>query len=120
RLRVCGVDDLWHGRPDLRPALGDCAPHEAALVLCHNPDFVELIRDRRAALVLSGHTHGGQVCVPLCGAPRGPSRYGSKYLAGLVRTPYTQVYVTRGVGTVGLPVRVAARPEINLLTLETA
>lgn len=117
RLRVAGVDDLWHGKPALAPALGDTRPDETCLLLCHNPDYVERIRDRRVGLVLSGHTHGGQVCVPGLGAPRVPSKYGSKYLAGLVQGPVARVFVTRGVGVVVQPFRIAARPEINLITL---
>ena len=117
RLRVGGVDDLWHGRPRLAPALGDMGPDDTCLLLCHNPDIVEGIRDPRVGLVLSGHTHGGQVYIPGLGAPRVPSRYGSKYLAGLVQGPVAQVFVTRGVGVVVQPYRIAARPEINLLTL---
>ena len=86
------------------------------MLLCHNPDYVERLHDSRVSLVLSGHTHGGQVRIP--GYYRHvPSRYGKKYLAGLVRTPWTQVYVSRGVGVSGPPVRFCCRPEINLLTL---
>jgi uncharacterized protein len=119
RLRVCGVDDLWYGRPDLPSALGDCGGDDCSVVLCHNPDVVEGIRDTRASLVLSGHTHGGQVWLgPYHGHV--PSRFGKKYLSGLVRTPWTQVYVTRGVGVSGPPVRIGRRPEINLLTLTVA
>jgi predicted MPP superfamily phosphohydrolase len=120
RLRVAGVDDLWHGGPDLEAALGDMAASDACLLLCHNPDFVETIRDRRVGLVLSGHMHGGQIRLPGLGAPWIPSRYGQKYLAGLVRTPWTQVFVSRGVGTVGVPFRLGSPPEINLLTLQPA
>jgi predicted MPP superfamily phosphohydrolase len=120
RLWIAGVDDLWHGGPDLEAALGEAAAGDACLLLCHNPDFVETIRDRRVGLVLSGHMHGGQVRLPGLGAPWIPSRYGQKYLAGLVRTEWTQVFVSRGLGTVGVPFRLGSPPEINLLTLATA
>jgi predicted MPP superfamily phosphohydrolase len=85
--------------------------------LCHNPDYAETLRDRRVGLVLSGHMHGGQIVLPGVGYRRLPSRYGTKYLQGLVRAPATQVFVSRGVGTVGLPLRFRCRPEVNLLTL---
>jgi predicted MPP superfamily phosphohydrolase len=120
RLRLAGVDDLWHGGPDLEAALADTTAADACLLLCHNPDFVETIRDPRVGLVLSGHLHGGQIRLPGLGAPWIPSRYGQKYLAGLVRTEWTQVFVSRGLGTVGLPLRLGSPPEINLLTLEPA
>ena len=117
RIRLCGVDDLWEGRQDLTAALGDCGDAEAAILLSHNPDYVEEIRDSRVRLVLSGHTHGGQVNVPLVGPLVLPSRYGSKYAAGLVKTPHTQVFVSRGIGTIRPPVRFNCRPEIVLITL---
>lgn len=117
RLRVCGVDDLWEGKQDLDAALADCSDTDAAIVLSHNPDYVEGIRDRRAGLVLSGHTHGGQVDIPFIGPPRVPSKYGKKYVAGLVKTPHTQVYVSKGLGGITPPVRFNCRPEIVLITL---
>lgn len=116
RLRLCGVDDLWCGRPNLAAALGDCSPADAALLLCHHPDFIETLTDPRVSLALAGHMHGGQVLLPLL-HPRVPSRYGAKYLKGLIQGPATRVYVSRGLGTVSLPCRFRARPEIALLTL---
>jgi predicted MPP superfamily phosphohydrolase len=118
RLRVGGVDDLWSARQDLEAALGDAGGEDACLLLCHNPDYAEKLRDRRVGLVLSGHMHGGQIVLPGVGYRRLPSRYGTKYLQGLVRAPATQVFVSRGVGTVGLPLRFRCRPEVNLLTLD--
>ncbi len=117
RLRVCGVGDLWTDRQDLGAALGNATERDAVLLLSHNPDFVETIRDRRVGLVLSGHTHGGQVIVPGFGAPIVPSRYGQKYLYGLVQGPCCRVFVTRGVGTIAPPVRFLCRPEVVLITL---
>jgi predicted MPP superfamily phosphohydrolase len=117
RLRIGGVGDLWTDEQNLAAALGDATPDDAVLLLSHNPDFVESIRDRRVGLVLSGHTHGGQVIVPGLGAPIVPSRYGQKYLHGLVRGPCAQVFVTRGVGTISPPVRFLCRPEVILITL---
>jgi uncharacterized protein len=117
RLRICGVGDLWTDRQDLGSALGDATERDAVLLLSHNPDFVETIRDARVGLALSGHTHGGQVVVPGLGAPIVPSRYGQKYLYGLVQAPCCRVFVTRGVGTISPPVRFLCRPEVALLTL---
>jgi predicted MPP superfamily phosphohydrolase len=120
RLRVAGVDDLWGGAQDLDAALGDATADDACLLLSHNPDYAETLTDRRVGLVLSGHMHGGQIVVPGLGYHRLPSRYGTKYLQGLVRAPCTQVYVSRGLGTTGLPFRFRCRPEISLLTLVPA
>ena len=120
RLRLCGVDDWATGQPRLRPALGDARTDDACLLLSHNPDFVEHIRDPRVDLVLSGHTHGGQVVLPLVGPPFTASRYGRKYVHGLVQGPTARVYVSRGVGTIGLPIRYGAPPEVTLITLRRA
>ncbi|MCX7699513.1 MAG: metallophosphoesterase [Gemmataceae bacterium] len=120
RLRLGGVDDFWEGSQNLAAALGDAQPGEARVLLSHNPDYVETITDPRVGLVLSGHTHGGQVVLPGIGAPYVPSIYGDKYLHGLVRTPVTQVYVSRGLATVGPPLRIGARPEITLVRLTRA
>ena len=117
RLRVCGVDDYWAGKQDAAAALGDATAADACVMVSHNPDFAEGLRDRRVGLVLSGHTHGGQLVLPNGGAPFVPSRYGTKYLRGKVEAPATTVYVSRGVGTVAGPMRFGARPEITLVTL---
>lgn len=119
RFRIAGVDDLWTGHADVRPALGSASRDDACLLVSHNPDLAENLRDPRVGLVLSGHTHGGQVVFP-GGAPFVPSRYGQKYLRGLVHAPETLVYVSRGLGTSGVPVRFGSRPEINLITLAAA
>jgi predicted MPP superfamily phosphohydrolase len=116
RFRLAGVDDLWTGRADVAAALGEAEREDACLLVSHNPDIAETLRDPRVGLVLSGHTHGGQVVFPT-GAPFVPSAYGQKYLRGLVEAPETRVYVSRGLGTSGLPVRYGSRPEINVITL---
>jgi uncharacterized protein len=117
RLRIAGVGDLWEDVQDLDAALDDTQESETSIVVSHNPDFVEGIIDERVGLVLSGHTHGGQVVLPGYGAPRVPSRFGQKYLYGLVKTPATQVYVTCGVGTVSPPMRFCCHPEVALITI---
>ena len=117
RLRIYGIGDLWTDRQDLASALGDATDRDAVILLSHNPDFAEEIKDPRVGLVLSGHTHGGQIVLPAIGAPIVPSRYGQKYLYGLVKGPSCQVFVTRGVGTSTPPVRFLCRPEVVLITL---
>lgn len=117
RLRLGGVDDLWYGQPDVAAAVGDATREDAVLLLSHNPDQAETLTDRRVGLVLSGHTHGGQVIVPGMTNPFIPSRYGDKYSLGRVEAPATTVYVSRGLGLTGLPVRYNCPPELTLLTL---
>ncbi len=119
RLRIGGVDDLWCGQPDVNAALDDCKKDDASVLLCHNPDYVEHLSDPRVGLVLAGHTHGGQILLPFM-RPHVPSRYGAKYLKGLIQGPVAQVYVSRGLGVVGIPFRFRSRPEIAMLTLAAA
>lgn len=118
RLWLAGVDDLWWGKPDLKQALGGVPTGAAVVLLSHNPDFAEREPDARVGLMLSGHTHGGQVYPPVMGAPWLPSHYGQKYLRGLVQGPASQVFVSRGLGEAGVPLRINVPPEINLLSLE--
>jgi predicted MPP superfamily phosphohydrolase len=87
------------------------------ILLVHNPDFAEMLPEGRIDLVLCGHTHGGQVRVPILGAPIVPSCFGQKYAGGLVAGPRTVVYVNRGIGLIAPPVRFNCRPEITLFRL---
>jgi predicted MPP superfamily phosphohydrolase len=112
-----GVDDLCRGNPQPGAALHGVEPGEAVILLSHSPDVAETLDDERVGLMLSGHTHGGQVRLPLIGSPIIPSQYGQKYASGLVKAPKTNCFVTRGVGTVFPPVRLNCPPEIALLTL---
>jgi predicted MPP superfamily phosphohydrolase len=120
RLWLAGVDDLWWGRPDLGRALKGVPEGAPVVLLCHNPDFAEESPDERVGLMLSGHTHGGQVYLPALGSPWIPSRYGAKYRCGLVQGPASRVLVSRGLGEAGVPLRLNVPPEINLLTLTRA
>jgi predicted MPP superfamily phosphohydrolase len=117
RLWLCGVDDYWWGTQNLPAALGPATMKDAVILLSHNPDYVEEIQDARVGLVLSGHTHGGQINLPVIGPPVVPSIYGQKYVHGLVQGPVTQVFVTRGIGTITPPIRLLCKPEIVLVTL---
>ncbi len=118
RLCIAGVDDFSHGTPRLQqlpsPDQVDCT-----ILLAHNPDQAEHLRGvhARVDLVLSGHTHGGQVRFPLIGALRNPARHDDVYEEGLHQRPWTQVYVSRGIGTINLPVRFLCRPEVAILEL---
>lgn len=121
RLCVAGVDDLSMGRPDL----GVLPPPETrdfTLLLAHDPDQAERARRGYDAvdLIVSGHTHGGQVRLPFVGALRNPAEREDLYDEGLRRRPWTQVYTSRGVGTVHLPVRFLCRPEVAVLELTGA
>jgi predicted MPP superfamily phosphohydrolase len=120
-LAVCGVDDLWRGKPDPRRALDGLPPGMPRLLLSHNPDVAEeydLVRSgQRVDLMISGHTHGGQVYIPGFGRPFVPSRYGQKYARGLVQGPACPVFVCCGLGMASVPIRLGVPPEVALLEL---
>ena len=88
-------------------------------MLSHNPDFAEKFKDTRPGLMLSGHTHGGQMNLPRMKNPFLPSFYGDKYARGFVDGPNSKVYVSCGLGLTGLPVRYNCPPELTLLTLRS-
>jgi len=117
RLRIAGVGDLWTDAQYLGTALEGVHEGDATILLSHNPDFAEYTDDSRVSLMLSGHTHGGQVVAPGLGALVLPSKFGRKYAGGLAQGRAFPVYVGRGLGTSGPPVRFYCRPEIVLLTL---
>lgn len=119
-LCVSGVGDLWEGEVDLNRALIG-APHGVfRLLLSHNPEVAHLLTPRDAVdLVLAGHTHGGQAWVfdrPLMTG----SAHQARYLRGLVQSPSTYVYVSRGVGTSAFHFRWNCRPEVVLVRLRRA
>lgn len=116
-LWLCGIDDLWAGEPLLNETLAHIPPDQPRVVLCHNPDVAEQQQGPRVDLMVSGHTHGGQVRLPAVGTPILPSQYGQKYASGLVQGPAYKVYVSRGVGSSGLPVRFGVPPEVTLFEL---
>ena len=116
-LYLAGLDDGWSGEPDLNAALEDCPADTPAIVLMHEPDFIgEIAQDPRVSLQLSGHTHGGQVRLPGIG-PLALPTYGRKYDIGLHKVNQTMLYVNRGLGVIGPPVRFNCRPEITEITL---
>ncbi len=122
KLWLAGTDDLYYGTTDIKKLLHDIPREAPRIVLAHNPDFIEefAAKDQRVDLMISGHTHGGQIRFPMAGAPHVSSAYGQQYIIGLNRKDNTQIYTSRGIGTVLLPTRVDCPPEIVLLTLRTA
>jgi predicted MPP superfamily phosphohydrolase len=115
QLQVAGVEDYWSGLYDPGQALANVDPTLPCIVLCHNPDaFVEL-RQYHCDWVLAGHTHGGQVRIPLLGAPFLPIAH-REYDAGLFREGAHTLYVNRGLGYL-FQVRFNCRPEFVEFTL---
>ncbi len=117
-LWIAGVSDLMTDRHDVGRALSAVRdPGAPLLVLTHNPDIFPSVPPR-ALLTLAGHTHGGQVRLPLIGAPIVPSRYGQRYAAGNIVQGGRHLFVSTGIGTSDLPVRFGVPPTIFVLTLK--
>ncbi len=123
RIWLAGVDDPLEGHPnpDLAiPASIRNVPNEPVVLLCHAPDYADrLLRSlpgQSVDLMLSGHTHGGQVRVPFVPAMRLPP-LGRKYIEGWFQLGRMQLYVNRGIGTIGVPFRLNCPPEITIITL---
>jgi uncharacterized protein len=117
---VIGIDDLWTYSADPVRAMKGARAQGSRLYLAHVPKTADLLANwGKPMLVLSGHTHGGQVNIPvLTPAIRWIIR--EPYIDGLYRIHKVQLYVNRGIGDVGLGMRLNAPPEVSLLTLRSA
>ncbi len=116
-IRFAGAADLWSERMDVDLAFADVLPEDPTILLAHNPDTKDLLADRPWNLMLSGHTHGGQVVLPFLGERFVPVR-DKRFIAGLKQWNGRQVYVTRGVGSIR-GVRVNCRPEVTILDVSS-
>jgi predicted MPP superfamily phosphohydrolase len=115
---LAGVDDTMVGLEDLSLALAGSRSDEMKLLLAHNPIILRRAARAGVDLVLSGHTHGGQVSLRSERSASGRPR--RRLLKGLARQGSTQIYVSRGLGTVVLPIRYGCPPEVSLLELRSA
>lgn len=116
-LHLAGVDSARERMARLSVTLKKLPKDGPAILLAHEPDFADVsAATGRFGLQLSGHSHGGQIVVPLLGPPRLPPM-GKKYYSGLYKVGGMHVYTNRGLGVVGLPLRFFCRPEISVITL---
>ena len=115
-LYLAGVDDYGYGA-DVRRAMRGIPRDAATVLLAHNPRIISLASRQGVSLVLSGHTHGGQVNIPLLGTVYGRSPQRLRYKIGWDRLGMTQIYVSRGIGTIVLPWRLRCPAEITALEL---
>ncbi|MEW5721627.1 MAG: metallophosphoesterase [Thermodesulfobacteriota bacterium] len=120
-LFLSGVDDYWSDSYKLSSAVKPVPAEACHILLSHNPDVNEDAGnvDQEIDLIISGHTHGGQIVLPLIGAPYLPSSFGQKYRQGLVRDGRRQTYVSRGLGLFFAPIRLNCPPDVSLLTLKS-
>ncbi|MCA1596844.1 MAG: metallophosphoesterase, partial [Chloroflexi bacterium] len=122
RLYISGSDDAGTRTPD--PFLAIPAEPRAPVIFCaHEPDYIDIFRHHPrfplVDLMLSGHSHGGQIRLPLVG-PLVLPPMGKRYVEGLFQIGHMQLYVNRGIGTVGLPFRLNCPAEITHMTLVRA
>ncbi len=113
---LVGVSDYWTWRHDVRGALAQVTNGNPVLLFTHNPDIFPTVPSR-VSLTLAGHTHGGQVWLPIAGRLVVPSRYGQRYAMGSVVEGGRHLFVTGGVGMSVLPVRFLVPPEIAIVRL---
>jgi len=116
-LYLAGVDDYGYGA-DLGEAMRGIPEDAPTILLAHNPRLVTAAACRGIGLVLSGHTHGGQVNLPLLGTVYGRSPEQMRFKMGWDRLGGTQIYVSRGIGTIVLPLRWRCPAEVPLLELQ--
>lgn len=113
---LCGVDDYMLKRTNLNAALHGSFPDEMKMLLAHNPLIIRQASKYSVDVMFSGHTHGGQIKIREKEKKILSNR---KPKSGLHRRKNTKIYITRGIGTVVLPVRYQCPPEISLITLNT-
>ncbi len=117
---VAGVDDTWTRRANLARALERRAPGVLTLLLSHDPALFPAAAKEGISLVLSGHTHGGQVALPFFPKFLSLGKLAHRFHLGLYRDGDSTLYVHPGLGTTGPPIRVGVAPEIAILTLRAA
>ncbi|WP_312352858.1 metallophosphoesterase [Aminipila sp.] len=118
KLAIIGIDDILIGGGS--PAIASWGREDYYnIILCHEPDIVDEILDYNVNLMISGHTHGGQINIPFYTSKFLPP-YGEKYLKGLFEFENhinTKLYVTSGIGMTKLPFRFLAPPDVTFITL---
>ena len=119
KLYLCGVDDIRHGDVRLDQVIAQLEENSVAILLVHEPDFADVsAATGKFALQISGHTHGGQIVIPIWGPPVLPPS-GRKYPSGLYKVGNMLQYTNRGVGTDTISIRINCPPEITIFVLES-
>jgi predicted MPP superfamily phosphohydrolase len=117
KLYLAGHDDFFYAPPHLQNLADQIPPQSAAILLGHEPDLlIEISKLNAYGLMLAGHSHGGQICLPF-GKPLHLPNGGKQFPRGWYSLNSMQLYTNRGLGTIGPPIRIASRPEISVFTL---
>ncbi|WP_133500341.1 metallophosphoesterase [Cognatilysobacter terrigena] len=115
-LWIVGVGDLWTAKHDVRKAFAGVNDDAPVIAMTHNPAILPDL-PLRASLVLAGHTHGGQISLPLVGQPAKWGKAENRYIRGFYAEGGRELFVSPGIGTSILPMRLGVPPEISRLTL---
>jgi predicted MPP superfamily phosphohydrolase len=118
RFWLAGVNDVLSRAADLARTLSGVPANEAVVLLAHEPDFADHASKYSIDLQLSGHSHGGQVRIPLL-PPLYLPALAKKYVMGTYQVGPLPLYTNAGLGTVGVPVRLNCPPEVTLITLRS-
>lgn len=116
RIVIGGAGDFWTDDLNIDQAFSSSDEGDFRILLAHNPDTVDTSYSTPLSLVLSGHTHGGQVSVPFYGPPVLPVK-NKRYSHGLIKTNNTTLFISKGLGWAIYPVRFNCYPEIAVLEL---
>jgi predicted MPP superfamily phosphohydrolase len=116
-LQLSGIDDWTWNATDWARAFSGLKTNTPTILLSHQPAVLDFEQTKDVSLILSGHTHGGQLNFPLLGPPARLFTKDIRYARGLFRRGETQLYVSTGTGVIGLPLRLGVRPEIAVLRL---
>jgi uncharacterized protein len=119
RIQIVGVDPRSYRRRLARPERLADPDADLRILLCHFPDVVDRLPAGVFDLVLSGHLHGGQICVPWPGGRLRLAHIRWDYVRGLYRRPGGVLHLSAGLGTTFVPFRFLARPEATELNLES-
>jgi predicted MPP superfamily phosphohydrolase len=117
---IAAIDDTWTRRDDVASAMRGRPQGSTTILLAHDPDAFDEAAEAGANLVLSGHTHGGQIAVPFLARAANLASFTHRYILGFYRKGRALLYVHPGLGTTGPPMRLGVAPEVTLLVLRAA
>jgi predicted MPP superfamily phosphohydrolase len=119
-VKIAGLEDIWGNTGDFNDVFNKIKPQEHVILLEHNPDIILDKRNKKADLVISGHTHAGQIRLPIIGPLYGiPTKLNNKYSCGLFNLKHgNKLYITKGAGEAGTRARLFSSPEIVVLNVK--
>ena len=120
RLFLAGIDDNWTKRANMEAALADRPDGVPTVLLAHDPEGFKVAAEKKVDVVLSGHTHGGQIAMPFLGRFINASKLAHSFHIGVYTLGDSTLFVHPGLGTTGPPMRLGVAPAVALVTLRAA